>query len=202
MNTGKFIVFEGIDGSGKSSQLEKALAYLKAKGFAVLATEEPSEGEIGRLIRQALEGHVHFSEATMAALFAADRLDHLQKNDGILEALQKGKMVLCDRFILSSLAYNSIKVSPLWVTRLNEQAKNLTKNHLTLLFDCHEDVALERINKRGSERELFETKERLRQVRERYLALAEAQEKTYIIDADKDPDSIFEEVKTYLDRFC
>jgi len=105
MSQGCFIVFEGIDGSGKSEQYGRLTERLK-KDYDVLATAEPTKGmPIGNLIRQVLYGNEETSEESLALLFAADRVDHTEKK--IKPALEDGKVVISDRYVYSSLAYQS-----------------------------------------------------------------------------------------------
>lgn len=105
MSQGCFIVFEGIDGSGKSEQYNRLTERLK-NDYDVLATAEPTKGmPIGNLIRQVLYGSEETSEEALALLFAADRVAHTQKK--IKPALEEGKVVISDRYVYSSLAYQS-----------------------------------------------------------------------------------------------
>src|SRR5215471_2535238 len=114
MNTrsrnGCFVVLEGLDGAGTTTQAERLASRLRQAGYAVLVTREPSDGPVGTVLRRALAGGVALphrggplSDHTLALLFAADRMDHLCAE--ILPALGKGQIVLCDRYLLSSYAY-------------------------------------------------------------------------------------------------
>jgi dTMP kinase len=102
---GKFIVFEGLDGSGKTTQLKllsKRLEERSGEG-SVFVTREPSDNPVGSLIRSALRGEISLEAGTIALLFAADRCEHLAGE--IIPNLERGRAVLCDRFYLSNLAY-------------------------------------------------------------------------------------------------
>src|SRR5262249_1257329 len=163
---GRFIVFEGIDGSGTTTQAALAAAALRADGIGVLQTREPSDGPIGTLIRQALQGRVglpgragSLTEETLALLFAADRLDHLGAER--LPALRQGQLVICDRYLLSSLAYQGAMCSIDWVEQINAGA---VAPDLTVFLDVKLAAASRRRAARGGSRELFETDERQRQV--------------------------------------
>ena len=104
-----FVVLEGIDGSGTTSQLRllKEKFALEDKGNSVVFTQEPTSGSIGILIRSALQGSSVFAPETMTRLFAADRCEHLYGKEGIKAALTAGKAVFSDRYLFSSLAYQT-----------------------------------------------------------------------------------------------
>ena len=115
-----FIVIEGIDGAGTSTQRSLLCQALQGTGKLVFDTWEPTEGPIGRLIRSALRAEISLSTQTIAHLFAADRCEHLEGANGIRTALQSGKTVVCDRYILSSLAYQGMLLSTEAVWQLNQ----------------------------------------------------------------------------------
>lgn len=157
--TGVFIVLEGIDGSGTTTQAARYAATLRAKHRAVHVTREPSDGPIGSLIRLVLNHRVHLpprhQAESLALLFAADRLDHLGAE--ILPHLDDGSVVISDRYDLSSLAYQSATtndphVIP-WLRSLNSRAR---RPDLTLVLDVPAELAAERRNKRGGAKELFD----------------------------------------------
>ncbi len=101
--SGRFLVFEGIDGSGKTTQVQKVYQRLKDQGLDVTATFEPTDGPIGSLIRQMLSGEMPTDQRTIASLFAADRTDHLvNPANGIRTLVDEGKTIVCDRYYFSS----------------------------------------------------------------------------------------------------
>ena len=109
---GKFIVFEGTDGSGKSTQMKLLAKYLKGKGIECLLTHEPTDSPFGGVLRACLTGRIETDERAIAALFAADRLDHITNPGiGIQQHLDAGITVLCDRYYFSTHAYNGALVS-------------------------------------------------------------------------------------------
>ena len=191
--SGKLIVLEGIDGSGKGTQIARLTDRLEASGHKVLVTREPSAGPIGTLIRQALADASQFDEATMALLFAADRLEHIREMKAHLAA---GEIVLCDRYVLSSLAYNRQTLTLEWILALNQEADKRLHPDLTLYFDLSEQIALARIGARGSDRERYETQRQLYQVREMYRMLADVRldDNVVTIDASQTPEAIAEDV--------
>lgn len=139
---GLFVVVEGIDGSGSTTQVRALTARLEALGHRVLATREPSDGPVGSYLRQIMAREVRHSAdpSTMALLFAADRRDHLDRE--ILPALAEGQIVICDRYLLSSLAYQGCLLADLpWVRELNRAA---VPADLTFLLDLPVEAATAR----------------------------------------------------------
>ena len=167
MERGKFIVFEGTDGTGKSSHAKWLYEYLQKNGVPSILTFEPTDGEIGTLLRSYLKGKKKASEKTIAALFLADRLDHISKDGGLLETLNKGINVICDRYYLSSVAYNCPSEEPEYVLKLNQAATELLKPDLTIYLDMPLEKLSERIAKRNNV-DIYETAEYQRKVKERY----------------------------------
>ena len=101
---GSFIVFEGIDGSGKTTQINLLKQKIEALNIKCLETREPSDGPIGVMIRQCLTGRMQMDEAALAALFAADRLDHINNGtNGLKNKLEDEICVISDRFVLSNM---------------------------------------------------------------------------------------------------
>ena len=199
---GKFIVFEGADGSGKSTQLKQLGKFLKERGIPVYATREPTDSPFGAMLRSCLTGRIETNEHTVAALFAADRLDHIFNSvNGILAKLGQGITVLCDRFYLSSLAYNGGMVSPEWVQMLNEPAMEAARPDLTIFLDLSTEESFRRVARRG-ETERYETLERQRLIRERYFRLfEERRERDHIvvIESDEDKDVTQANIRAAVD---
>ena len=168
---GKFIVFEGTDGSGKSTQIKLLEEYLGGKGVSCVRTSEPTHSPFGALLRDCLTGRMDTDEHAIAALFAADRLDHvLNPNDGMLKAIEAGVTVLCDRYYISSLAYNGGFVSTDWVFELNRQAMKMLRPDLTIFLDIDPEEAMSRVEKRG-EPERYETLARQKLIRDKYFQI-------------------------------
>jgi dTMP kinase len=137
-----FVALEGIDGCGKTTQVKKIKAFLEQKGFKVHATSEPTHNPIGLFLREALKSQ-EIGEKALALLFAADRLDHLAQE--IEPQLHSGNIVLCDRYVLSSLAYQSHVLPMDWVFEINRQAR---APDLTLFFDITPETAAKRLANR------------------------------------------------------
>lgn len=203
---GKFIAFEGIDGSGKSTQIQLLNDKLKSEGIYCYTTMEPTDSPIGSLIRQILTGKIKTDNKAIAALFAADRLDHLLNDvNGILAKISDGTTVITDRYYFSSYAYHSVDAPMDWVITTNEQSKNILKPTVTIFIDVDPDTAIDRIKQNRAHQELFEKKSRLIKVREKYLEAFEKLsdvEKVIIIDGNRPQEviaaDIWEKIKGYF----
>lgn len=170
MEKGKFIVLEGIDGSGKSSQIGPLVARLEELGVPCRETREPTAGPVGSLIRQIFTGRVTADNRVIAALYAADRIDHLVNGvDGLCAVIDKGITVVSDRYYFSSYAYHSVDVDMDWVIGANALSAQLLRPTLTVFLDVPVDAALERIHKNRFVEEIFDGADRLRQTRELYF---------------------------------
>ncbi len=203
---GQFFALEGIDGSGKSTQLQLLARRLEAAGVPCLTTCEPTAGPIGKLLRQVLTGQVICDSRVVAPLFAADRLDHLlNKEAGLCQAVDRGMVVLSDRYYFSSYAYQSVDLPLEWVIEANRPCANLLRPTATLFIDVSPELALERIARNRASAELFETKDWLTRTRAQYFkafALERDRERVVIIPGDRDIEAvagdIWEAVSTLL----
>lgn len=162
-----FIVIEGIDGSGTTTQTQLLANRLSDSGLDVWLTSEPTSGEIGRLIRRVLAGELEVDPCTLAFMYAGDRNEHIFGNGGIREHLEHGALVVCDRYLYSSLAYQSIECAPELVARLNSA---FPPPELAVFLDVHVSVSAERLRSRSS-REIFEYESFQSRVRDRYLEI-------------------------------
>ncbi len=197
-NRGAFIAFEGIDGSGKSTQSALLIQKLRQEGIPCYATMEPTDALIGSLIRQVMTGRIKTDNKAVAALFAADRLDHLLNEvDGIVSKIESGVTVVTDRYYFSSYAYNSVHMPMEWVIKANEQSSAILRPSLTVYIDIDPDTALDRIAKNRFRQELFEKKSMLVKVRDNYMKafkLLEKEEKVVIVDGNRPQEEIAEAV--------
>ncbi len=166
----RFIVLEGLDGAGTTTQAARLAGRLREEGCRVVLTREPSDGPVGALIRQALTGRLSLSSAqdplgppTLALLFAADRLDHLSAT--VEPALRGGSVVVSDRYVLSSLAYQGVSLPLPWLEALNGRAR---RPDLTFYLEVGLGTAAARRRARGGPRELFDAAEVQRRVSARY----------------------------------
>lgn len=190
-------MLEGLDGSGTTTQAERLAAALRRDGREVVVTAEPSRGPLGQQARLVLSGRLRggaaadrFDPGALALLFAADRLDHLQAE--ILPALARGADVVCDRYTLSSLAYQSLTTGDLdWVAAVNARAR---APDLTLFLEVSPRTALRRRFAASAEREIFEVPAFQRQVARAYrraLARVEAAgERVAVVNGEAPPEAV------------
>ncbi len=165
MNKGAFIVIEGLDGSGKTTQARQLVRSLK-KDYNAVLTAEPSRGKIGKFIRnQLLYGEKRVPTEIEALLFAADRLDHLQSE--VLPIVSAGGLVISDRYLYSSLAYQgSSGLSLDWIHSINQLA--LTPD-LALYVDIKPETVLKRLRRKKSIMEILETQQKVREIYLKYV---------------------------------
>lgn len=166
MEMGRFVVLEGIDGAGTTTQTGLLAKRLRADGVTVRTTREPSDGPIGTMIRQVLTGRIVGAGGlapgwqTMALLFAADRMDHVETE--IIPFVQNGGVIISDRYDASSLAYQSVSsgrggtVTVEWIRALNAHAR---RPDLTIVLDVAPEVAATRREERGEAAQLYEQNE-------------------------------------------
>ena len=199
MGLGKFIALEGIDGSGKSTQAVYLTELIKKMGRQVYSTAEPSTGPVGVMIRQILSGRMKMDSAATAALFAADRLDHISNPvDGLRQKLEAGTFVISDRYYFSSYAYHSLDLPMDWVAALNERAAAALRADITIFIDLSPESAMERISRNRGKTELFEKRETLQKVRGLYLEAFErfkGLENIIIVDGERSPEEIAASIK-------
>lgn len=193
-----FIALEGIDGSGKSTQIKLLEQYFIKQGKAVYTTAQPTGSNIGKLIRQAFKQEINLQEETIAALFTADRVEHiLNTTDGILKKLSEGFTVLCDRYYFSSYAYHSVHVPMDWVIHLNAMAAKLCKPTATIFIDVEPAVTMQRLQATREHLEIYETTENQQKVKANYFKafdLLQHDERIIIINGNQKPEQIFEDI--------
>jgi len=187
---GFFIVIEGLDGSGKTTQAE--FLFRKLKNKAVL-TSEPSKEGLGYLIKGFLKREI--DPLALQLLFAADRAIHLKKK--VIPLLKKGKIVICDRYFFSSFAYGGLNLNKKWLFEIN---KNFIYPDLVFFLDVSPEECLRRIKERGSKRTIFERKVKLEKVRGNYKELSKEMPNFYVIDAEKSKEIVSQEIFNILDK--
>ena len=195
-----FIVFEGIDGAGTSTQI-KLLAEKDSKRF--VTTAEPTSGETGKFLRRMLAGEFSVDEKTNAFLFAADRCEHIYGKGGVVEQIEGGKIVLSDRYFFSSLAYQSVSCGK-EIPELVNSAFPLPE--ILFYFQINPEISLERVNARGEKKEIYETIEKQKKIAAQYDAVISEYEKPeknggmkiVRIDASKSIEEISEEIYKYF----
>ncbi len=206
MPKGKFIVFEGIDGSGKSTQIQLLNEKLTKRSTYAYLTCEPSNRPIGQLIRKILHKEIQTTNDVLAGLYFSDRLDHLKNaEDGILQKLEEGIMVISDRYYMSSLAYNSLNSSIFWVFELNKICMETLRPDLTIYLDLSVEESLSRIKVGRESEELFDKNDVLKRVKSNYeeaIKLLSPQEKIITINADQDPEWIGAEIWEEVEKIA
>ena len=199
--SGKFIAFEGLDGSGSTTQSSKLRNWLNRSQKelvlgrpAVHLTKEPTNNIIGGLIRGQLTGDWKTRPECLQLLFSADRAHHLEKE--IMPLLKDGVTVITDRYFLSTVAYGAAEIEDKeWLIEIN---KPFVLPDLTFLIKVSPKVCLERIKGDRFNIELFEKEEALTHVWRNYEELAKRFKDVYIIDGERPIEEIFEEVKSLV----
>lgn len=195
---GMLIAVEGADGAGTTTQCRRLVEWLVAQGRSAHLTREPSTLPVGRQIRAVLGGDPPaFDPAALALLFAADRLDHLRRE--IEPAIAEGSVVVTDRYVMSSLVYQSLGVPRDFVREINRLAPPPA---IALLVDVPPEVAAARRARRGGPAELFEADELQRRVITRYREEAELArargERVITVDGTPDEETVFEALRAAL----
>jgi dTMP kinase len=192
-----FIAFEGIDGSGKSTQTKLLSERLTKMGQKVFTTFEPTNRPIGSMIRNIMKGELKADHRTIAGLFVADRLDHLLNEDnGMIKMLREGYTVITDRYYFSSYAYHGTHMDMDWVIKANSMSAEILRPHVNIFIDVPPETSMERLENRGAT-ELYETLENLKNVRQKYydaFNLLKQEETIIIIDGDHRPQLVADEV--------
>jgi dTMP kinase len=191
---GAFICVEGLDASGKTTQSKLLVKNLIKKGVDAVYTTEPSKGCIGQLIRRhILLGENRLSVVLEALLFSADRIDHLERE--VLPALKDKKIVVSDRYLYSSLAYQGAAGLDLkWIEEINKWA---VKPDLTLYIDILPEVVLKRLKRKKSVMENLQNQQRVRDI---YLKLVKAPN-LYMIDGNKRKGKVAKEILEVVTAF-
>lgn len=184
-----FIALEGLDGSGKSTQIKLLAEKLKGQGLKIFTTAEPTNSRIGHIIKDIFKHKMEADHRTIAALYAADRLDHLtNKMDGILRKMEEGYTVITDRYYFSSYAYHGTHMDINWVITANSLSADLLRPDLNIYIDISPEESMRRLNKGRDSIELYESTENLRQVREKYFEAFEIlrdRENICIVNGDR-----------------
>lgn len=162
-----FVVFEGIDGAGTSTQLK--ILKSRPESAKIDFSAEPTDCETGKFLRQVLGGKVELDPKTTAYLFAADRAEHVYGKNGIINSTKNGKAVIIDRYLFSSLAYQGVSCGKELPRKLNE---DFPLPEILFFFDIAPEKSLSRIKSRGVT-EIYENNDYLTQTRKQYLDVIE-----------------------------
>ena len=205
-----FITFEGVEGSGKTTQIQRLKKYLTQKGIPCKVTREPGGCSIGEKIRKILlnPDHREMVPTTELLLYEAARAQHVK--EAIKPFLEKEGVVLCDRFSDATLAYqgDGRRINLKWIQRLNHLSSQGIRPDVTFLLDCPSDVGLKRAIQRNrtlkQEREERFEREEIefhRRVRKGYLAIARKEpRRVKVIDTRKGEEKVFEKIRKIVDN--
>ena len=193
-NRGLFIVFEGIDGSGKTTQVKMLSAALEAMGRKTNITAEPTTLPSGKALREALGGRVKKSECEMAVMFVQDRIAHnITAEEGIEALLEAGVDVICDRYYYSSLAYQGQATDYQWVKTMNIDCPQIRRPDVCIYIDLLPEQSLERISRGRDSVEIYENVETLTKVRNQFLAVIKDLADTdniHVVNGYRTPDEV------------
>jgi len=157
-----FIVLEGIDGAGTSTQIKKICETNPEK---YIATAEPTKNETGKFLRRMLGGEFSVDEKTNAYLFAADRCEHIFGKGGVKELCESGKVVVSDRYFFSSMAYQSVSCGDELPKLLNSP---FPLPEYLFFFEINPEISLGRVNARNEKKEIYETIEKQKKIADQY----------------------------------
>lgn len=196
---GKLIVLEGLDGAGTTTQMKRIAKRLERDGKKVFITHEPTDNPIGLLVRSVLQKKIKTTPLSLALLYASDREDHLNNEEyGINKYLDEGYFVISDRYFYSSIAYQAVDCPLSFVKDINSTFPHAD---ILIFIDTPTECCMDRIDKRGEEKELFEKSSFLEKVRKNYLnVLKELPESVQLLNIDgrKTIDEVEEEIWHYL----
>jgi len=191
---GVYIAVEGVDGAGKTTQARKLVKYLRKHGYNAVYTYEPSKGPVGQVIRRMLKNMLHTSEDVMALLFAADRLHHHQQV--VANLLRQGFVVVSDRSVVSSLAYQTAATKRRdWVREVNRYA---LKPDIVVYIDLSPETALKRL---GRKRYRYEEASFLQKVSKEYDRILKAGWRVVRVDGDQPVDDVFKDIAAGVERY-
>lgn len=196
-----FFVFEGLDGSGTTTQIKLLVKHFCATGKKVLETCEPTKLITGEFLRSCLSGNFSVDSKTMLMLFAADRNEHLFSKDGILAALETQDYVISDRYLFSSLAYQGASGHFDLAKKFNE---DFPLPEILFFLDISTETAFSRVEKRANAKEIYETKLFQAKVKKMYKKVLELYNnsgmKIVVIDGNKSIEEVHKQVLNSLDR--
>ncbi len=198
MKRAKFIVFEGIDGSGKSTISNMLYDKINSQTGNIYRTFEPTNSPIGSVIKNILNNKIKSDDKTIGALFLADRLHHIQNTtSGILKHLNEGTHVISDRYYYSSYAYHVPMLSMNWVIDANKVCADLLRPDIVFYIDISANESMKRLKASRQFLDIFETKEKMEQVKLNYTEAIKREGKkdnVIIINGHRTVNEIFQEV--------
>ena len=204
MKKGLFIVLEGIDGAGKTTQAELLYTHLLSLGRKVVRTAEPTALPSGVELRRALRGEIKKSECEMATMFVLDRIAHnIDEKDGIKALTDSGIDVICDRYYYSTLAYQGHSTDYEWVKAMNLSCPEISRPDVCIYLDLTPTQSLERISRGRDSVEIYENEETLSAVRAAFMKVFDDignRDNIKIVNAYRTPDEISREIFSIVDE--
>ena len=190
---GKFIVLDGLDGSGQSTQLGLLRDFLSDRGIDVLTTKEPTvSSEAGKKIKKVLEKEMETKPGQLQDLFIEDRRENLE--EVVIPALKRGKFVLCDRYFFSTFAYGA--ADGLNMKELIKKNDEFLLPDIAFIFIVSARTCIMRIERRGTDKTLFEKEAQLSKVLDYYKKFPQMFENVVAIDGERPIEEVFEEIKS------
>ncbi len=167
----RFIVVEGLDGSGKSTQIKMLKEYLESKGEKVYMTAEPSEGRIGKTLREMLSEDIPTDMYFQAGMFLADRIDHCTNpENGIKKMLEEGYTVISDRYYYSTFAYQGTKSDMDYIMKINLDCPAILRPDVCIFLDLNPEICKGRIDTNRGKTEMYEKNiEVMKSIRKNFL---------------------------------
>lgn len=198
MKKGKFIVFEGLDGSGQSTQISLLEKYLKDKGVKFHTTSEPSGNLLGGLIRAILTKQWKLSNTGIQLLYAADRAHHLESE--VWPAMEKGNHVISSRYFFSTFAFGSLDNDLAWLEKINEK---FPKPDLVFFIRVSPEECIRRIESSRFRKEFFEEEKKLKKVLAVYDKISKSKKykNFYTINGERPVEEIFAEISKIIDKY-
>lgn len=201
-----FIVFEGIDGSGKTTQIELLKQRFKNLKLPIVDTHEPSDGPIGMLIRNIMKERIQTDDATVASLFVADRLDHINNPiNGMKRRLREGYNVICSRYYFSNYAFQSEYVPIDWLVSSNSLCKSYLKPDIIFYLSVDPIACSNRLTHGRVDMEIYEVLEKMIKAHREFLSVFDKfgkDENIYIIDGntsiEQTSDQIWSKIESYI----
>lgn len=187
---GKFIIFEGLDGSGQSTQAALLKEYFLAQGKKVFLTKEPTHWtKASRIIKEILDEKESIAPLKLQELFVADRTEHLVRE--IIPALQKGIIVICDRYFFSTMAFGGLDMP---IDKLVQMNNEFIYPDQTFFLRVRPEICVSRINQRGQDVQFFEKLEKLQKIAQNYEEIIKRFPEIVVIDGEKSIKEIHQEI--------
>lgn len=188
---GKFITFEGLDGSGQSTQVELLEKFLNEKGLSAVKTKEPTlNSKVGKELREILDRQKEASFQKLQELFAEDRKEHLE--NFIIPNLKKGINVICDRYFFTAFAFGSINLDLNWLIEIND---DFLMPDVAFFLDVRPETCLRRIEEKNKKKTLFENREKLEKAYQNFKEIVKKFSSLKSINGEKPIKEVFEEIK-------